>query len=196
MSTEEQKRIADKVYEKLQAFDPYCVLARGAPRDWYFDKEVTDLDFYFYTHANTLGATSSLLDRQFGKGVFEAKCNNASEMYKHMKNIRRIWDGVVEGMSVQLIQLTNDRDLFKIGSMFSTSICDVTYYGGKIKTSQDFKISLGSGVVFVREGYNWSDPHPSKIMRKAENKDFGRGVSVGSKEQAIASLVRKATENL
>ena len=46
-----QKEVAKKVFESLTKVDPNCILAGGAPRDWYYGKEARDLDFYFCSSA-------------------------------------------------------------------------------------------------------------------------------------------------
>lgn len=49
----EQKDIARELLCKLEITDPNCILAGGAPRDWWFDKVANDLDFYVYWGDNT-----------------------------------------------------------------------------------------------------------------------------------------------
>ena len=64
---EHQKAVAKSVLNKLQTLDLYVVLAGGACRDWWLDKEATDLDFYLYY--NPKYHSSSLKDvlvRLFG----------------------------------------------------------------------------------------------------------------------------------
>ena len=45
---EKQMSVAQNVLNKLEFFDPSCILAGGAPRDWYFGNLANDLDFYVY----------------------------------------------------------------------------------------------------------------------------------------------------
>jgi hypothetical protein len=46
---------------------------------------------------------------------------------------------------------------------------------------------MKSGVIFLDEGYKWSDPHPSKMAEKF------RGIfPQATKEQAIQLIVNKA----
>lgn len=49
MTIEQQKATAQSVYEKLKVIDPHCVLAGGAPRDWYFGNRLL-LRFYSYNN--------------------------------------------------------------------------------------------------------------------------------------------------
>lgn len=39
MNIEKQKDVANIIYDRLRLADPHCILAGGAPRDWYFGKE-------------------------------------------------------------------------------------------------------------------------------------------------------------
>lgn len=49
----EQQETAREILHKLEITDPSCILAGGAPRDWWFDKVANDLDFYVYWGYNT-----------------------------------------------------------------------------------------------------------------------------------------------
>lgn len=44
----EQKLIADKILNKFKENNIECYLMGGAPRNWYFNKQANDLDFYIY----------------------------------------------------------------------------------------------------------------------------------------------------
>lgn len=46
MTISAQQGIAKYLFEKLRRLDYRVMLAGGAPRDWYFQREATDLDFY------------------------------------------------------------------------------------------------------------------------------------------------------
>lgn len=48
-----QKSVADIVLSKLELLDRYCIIAGGAPRDWYLGMEATDIDVYLYYPVNT-----------------------------------------------------------------------------------------------------------------------------------------------
>lgn len=191
MSIEKQKAVADEVYSKLMLADPWCVLAGGAPRDWYLGTECNDLDFYFCSTARTLGAVRRQLDSLFGAGVFTAKCEHLCGMYKHMDSLQRIFEGKVGGMTVQLMQLHTTGEQWKVMEGFSTSICKATYHSGKITLHKEFKETLVSGTMFLTDGYKWSDMHPNKLRERFEGT-----FSLGTKEQARARIINNALRDI
>jgi len=46
-----EKSIADEVLSRLEVIDPTCILAGGAPRDWWLGQSCNDLDFYILSTA-------------------------------------------------------------------------------------------------------------------------------------------------
>ncbi len=188
MSIESQKDIANLVYEKLQAIDPQCVLAGGAPRDWYFGNPANDLDFYFCS----TGSTVASVEKQFKKvgleNVVPTDCPHQSELYQSMEGLVRIWDTTVAGMKVQLIQMDRPEHRWKVVDNMDVSVCKVWYsQKGQICLHQDFKLTVASGIMFLKENYRWADKHGKKMVERFENKFIP-----GTKEQATRSLVSKA----
>lgn len=57
--------MAKEVYRKLKIIDPHCLLAGGAPRDWYFNQKCNDLDFYYVSTARTISACRKQLEQVF-----------------------------------------------------------------------------------------------------------------------------------
>jgi hypothetical protein len=185
-----QKELTDKILAKLKIVDPYCILAGGAPRDWYFNEPANDLDFYFTSTAKTLDSVVKQLEFVTEEPVMllgECCEGEHKDMYKHMKNLRRISQTEVGGMKVQFIQLQNPSDTFKVTDAMSCSICKVWYLPEKgIMRERDFKLTEASKTMFLSDGYKWSDPHPAKMMQR-----FGVNCkfNCGTKEQATNRLV-------
>ncbi len=113
MTIEKQLDIADKIYDKLKIVDPYCILAGGAPRDWYFNNPARDLDFYFTSIGSTFGAVKKQLSKLFDDVTLlmdkEGYPAGRTSMYKTMPFLKRIWEFTVDGIPVQLIELTGGR---------------------------------------------------------------------------------------
>jgi tRNA nucleotidyltransferase/poly(A) polymerase len=49
-----QQSVADALLARLEAIDPHCIIAGGAPRDWYLGRQAKDLDVYLYIPRNSL----------------------------------------------------------------------------------------------------------------------------------------------
>lgn len=204
MSIEKQKKVANDILDKLSIIDPYCILAGGAPRDWYFGNEAKDLDFYFYSNGSTVSAVQSQLGKILGKDVkvlFEpverlhAKGENEiKDLYKTMKSLVRIFEAEVDGIKCQLMQLEDPKGCFKVLDNMSVSICKVWYKGGKINLSKDFKLTLASKAMFLSEGYSWSDPHPKKIIGRFPH--FCKTTKENCMKSVVNTVLREIGDNV
>lgn len=194
MNIAQQKDLADKLLSQLYSISPYVMLAGGAPRDWYFGKEAQDLDIYLYSHAITVKTMQKQLKSATGvdfRHNWELQRDDTS-LYTSMPQLRRVFEAEIDSMKVQVMQLNNPEDEFKVINNMSTSICKVWYQGdGEIHAHEDFKLTLASGVMFLNNGYDWTHPHPKK-MRERYGKDF----PPSTKEQAKQLVVSKALREI
>lgn len=186
MSVQSQKDTANKIYECLSIIDPSCVLAGGAPRDWYFGNECNDLDFYFCSTASIVERTRNQLAR-VGLTAKPSVCPAQSELYHSMPGLTRIWDGEFYGMKVQLIQMATPKDRWNVVENMDVSICKAWYsQNGHIHLHQDFKLTVASKVMFLKENYCWENKHGKKMQERFQGK-----FAAGTKEQAQRSLISK-----
>lgn len=191
MKIEDQKAVADKVYKMLQLADPDCLLAGGAPRDWYFGNEANDLDFYFCSTANTMSRTKRQLESIGFEGVTHTSSPYTSELYRCMEGLVRIWECVVDGIKVQLIQLAEPKYRWKVVDNMDISICKAYYLpSGDIKLHRDFKLTLVSNIMFLKDGYDWNHKHAMKMTERFPK------LARGTKETATQGLVMKALESI
>ena len=195
MNVAEQKAIVDEILERLELVDPYAAVAGGAPRDWYFGNLARDIDMYFYSNADTWNATTKQLSKTLSLDIeaFSSTFDRGDEerisMYTVMNCIRRIIDFEYKGVQFQLMQLLQPKDNFKVVDQMSASVCKIWYKGGKIRLTQDFKLTIASGLIFLNDSYNWSDPHPKKIQRYFSDK-FGFSNRTGAVTQALSKSLR------
>ena len=184
----EQKQIAGLVYKELRKADPYCILAGGAPRDWYYGMEAKDLDFYFYSSGETIRSVEKQLSDLMGFKVKHTKYSQdkeAYQAYKTMPFLRRVFKTEICGISIDFVQLVNPNDQFKVVEHMDVSICKIWADEGlKLKPSKDFLLTDASKVMFLTEGYKWTDLHPKKVVDK-----FGKKFVCGTKESAKEALV-------
>ena len=190
MSIQEQQAIAMRLYDKLKLIDPNCVLAGGAPRDWYLGAECNDLDFYFCSTGSTLGVVKKQLKTVLGVEVDPLAKPQQSELYKYMPGLQRIWNAEIEGMDVQLIEMADRQHRYKVVDNMDVSICKAWYsHSGEIRLHRDFKLTLGSKIMFLRDGYAWSNKHGTKMRERFKGK-----YEAGTLEQAERVILRKALE--
>jgi len=188
---EQQKALADRILDGLKVISPYAILAGGAPRDWYFNEKANDLDFYLYTSAMTLHAAKKQLAKVLGidSSQIKTKSRIDSSLYATMQCLRTILD--VEGfdMPVQIMLLNKPKDEFKVVDVMSTSICKIFYHEGKIIPKQEFMLTVKTKIIFLDEGYSWSDPHPTKIVNRFKHK-----FTTATKERAMERLLDSLAE--
>ncbi|MNQ25269.1 hypothetical protein D3C85_384840 [compost metagenome] len=186
MNIEQQKQLADKVYDMLTLIDPNCVLAGGAPRDWYLGTAANDLDFYFCS----TGSTVKSVEKQLNRAGFKVKasiCPVQSELYEYMPGLVRIWNCESEAMKVQFIQMSDQKYRWDVVSNMDVSICKAWYsHNGNIKLHQDFKLTVASGIMFLKDKYSWDNKHSLKMKKRFSGKFYA-----GTREQATSSLVSK-----
>lgn len=179
-----QKNLADKMITKLRAFDPYCILAGGAPRDWYFNEIATDLDFYVYQQCE--GATLTSVGKRLRSLGFEYSLCGANDidfqMYEKNKDIKAVFNILNVEFPIQIIVLKTPT--FKIVDNFPMSICKAWYLPERgVVTTGDFNISVKTGTIFITNKiYSNTDKYVNKIISKFKDKfDFAP-----SKEVAIS----------
>ena len=189
-----QKEISKKVFEKLKIVCPFVKLAGGAPRDWYLGEPCNDLDFYFCTMASQIVYTRFQLESIFPEAsitlLMDRQGGKSDPLYESMKNLIRIWEMVVDGVPVQLIQMKSIADVSNVEEQMDVSICKISYdpvYDEYHKHS-DFKITDKSKIIFLKEGYSLNCPHAQKIKRRFVDEWRYR---LGTKDFAINCVLRR-----
>lgn len=198
MDIKKQKEVAEYVYSRLEIIDPYCILAGGAPRDWYFGTTANDLDFYYVSTASTIGACKGQLEKSF-PGVeitmlMDKRGPHEDSLYKCMPNLVRIFEALIDGIKVQFIQLSDVgcyNSQFKVVTNMDVSICKIAYKAGKFKIHKDFKKTVASKIMFTKEGYSWSDKHGQKMIERFKDKFYA-----GTEQQVNERLVQIALKSL
>lgn len=138
MDIQKQQLIADSILTKLEAIDPFCILAGGAPRDWFFAREATDLDIYlhiplnqnlrvFQKRLNAIGIRDAVLSDVF----------NEDSPYKRNPLVRWVLSFVWDGVVVQLIVMT-ESTFSSVVQYFPLSICKVYWKNGVIRDACDY----------------------------------------------------------
>ena len=167
---EEQQAIVARIMERLELVDPHCILAGGAPRDWYFGNPCNDLDFYLYSTASNQSVLKDQMSKLFGgvewntlgggdKTLSEEDISNISDNYK-MRVLRTVLEAEIDVMKVQLIFVMSDGDQFKVVEEINVSICRIYWKYGKIIPHIDFIFTVKSGIAFGNR--EWLSPICSK----------------------------------
>ena len=191
MSIEKQKVVADYVLGKFESIDPTCIIAGGAPRDWYFGKEASDIDLFFYFRPDL--QMSHIMDALERVGMMEYFLQEKSgesipEHYKRNPYLSRVFEFHVEGVKVQAMQMLEPTFKSCVG-LFPLSICKAWYKNGKISTSKDFDLSMKINSIYITNKlYNDADSYLQKIKGKFPDYKW-----FNSKAEALVSFVEGMT---
>ena len=128
MDIQKQQLIANILLTKLEAIDPFCILAGGAPRDWYFGREATDLDFYMYIGSMSL---SELHRRLYDLGLIDNSQAHSADFIDdddYIKSDRLKWilTFYYDSQKVQVMVMRKPV-IESVLSHFSLSICRIWY---------------------------------------------------------------------
>lgn len=147
---EEQKAIANEILEKLEIIDKNCILAGGAPRDWWAGVSANDLDFYLYcVPENGVEHTKRSIEKLTG---IKLEYLGADENYEGgMKELRSVLDGEFKGQKVQFMLM--DKPTWGcVLPHFGASTSMVWYKNGHISTSPEFLLSINKKMLYIKAG--------------------------------------------
>lgn len=161
-----QKKVADKVLYAIEGFDPPCIVAGGAPRDWTLGNPASDIDLFFFYRINAVEwEVRKLLERALGQEVSRLGAEEMTENYTTNPNIRRVWQSVVDGVTVQLIEMSIPT--WKVVDSFPLTICKVWYKNGIITPTKEFEKSVeGSYIIKTDNMYANESRYLQKILAK------------------------------
>ena len=156
---ERQKLLADKVELDMQEAGLPCLLAGGAPRDWYFGEEANDLDFYLKERDSR-----EVLDKIESLFGVELKELGDEGYPREDQGLSSVYTCEIGGMEVQFMFLNMD-PLDYIMDCFDLTVCKIYYKEGEIVTTWEFRAALDKGwVINTQPAFDWQ--HVDKVMRK------------------------------
>lgn len=162
---EQQQSIALEVLHKLEITDPSCILAGGAPREWWFGKKANDLDFYvFWGDNTTCGQDKLRLDRLGFKGYKMMDRNPLSELYGSIKELRRVWEVDYKGEKIQIMVMS--QPTFNcVVNRFGCSVSKI-WWKGKLHPTTEFIVSHHMKVNIIKDDYNAKESYVKKMSER------------------------------
>lgn len=155
-----QQNIAQDILHKLEIIDPTCILAGGAPRNWYLGKSANDLDFYIHSSHQNMKSRLKTLGLQVVH-MSSAKFQNSA--YPDMKKIKAIFEGNIDGQEYQ-IMVMSESTFNCVVSKFGTSVCEAWYKHKRVNTTDSFKLSHYLKTIYVKPDYNAKVKHINKMQ--------------------------------
>ena len=173
-----QQVIAKEVLEALEILDPNCILAGGAPRDWYLGKPAKDLDFYFQGLTDSaLGKVIRQLSKVLGvpEESFVHLCGTQNPLgdgdnppykgeYSRMKNLVRVIELEYLGIKIQFMEMSEKT--FGVVEEFSCVICQFRWKGYEVKGTKQALSSVENKVITFKEGYGDEHKHVKKMKER------------------------------
>ena len=163
-----EKSIADEVLSRLEVIDPTCILAGGAPRDWWLGQSCNDLDFYIYHRGSTTNLEHSLKTLDFEVEPMRRKGYNVQarldRLYETMTDLRAVYQTKFpyKGKHIQIIVM-NTPTFRGVVDKFACSISKVWYKGGLIRPTHEASKAKRCKVIEVAQGYSPNCPYVQKM---------------------------------
>lgn len=161
-----QKKIAFDILHKFEAFDPTCILAGGAPRDWYFGNIAKDLDFYVYFRPDLQSYyIQKILDSTKIK-FYPRGESEFPDSYKRNPYLKSVYEANYKGEKVQVMFM--DKPTFEcVVDLFPFGICQAWWKGEDIFVTKNFEVSVSHKILqLLNELYNDEDGYIEKIRNK------------------------------
>lgn len=195
-----QKEIAKEVLEELEVIDPHCILAGGAPRDWFFNKPASDLDFYVYDPLNLSQKawmdrlSKTLLDVK-PLGMVEGKSDkDVEEEYTAMKDLRYVYEGEYMGVIVQ-VMVMNMPTFTSVIDNFCVENSKIWWKGGQLHPSWEFLVSHATRTIKVCKEHAPKQRYLDKMVKKFPTYKLITGDSEYSERVEVIKSLLGATED-
>lgn len=183
-----QKELASLVYHSLSIIDPRCLLAGGAPRNWYFGETAKDLDFYIQTPVDRRCYEQREVFEKLGLIERKESRDINHDHYEMMPCLKRVWDLFLPTFNtpIQVMEIGHEAIGEKEfwyngkGSTYSTdelpmvveAFNNTLSYGwsayGITHYPEDFLFSVKHKVV----GYKYEAPNIEKLKEKYSDYTF------------------------
>lgn len=156
---EVQKEIAKSVLKDLEVIDPDCILAGGAPRDWFFNKPANDLDFYVYVEQWQHARMGQRLNHLGYKDAI--KLGHDDPTYKSLKALQEVWEFTHMGQRIQLMVM-NKPTFSSVLDHFNLDTSKAWWKGYGVRYDSEFILAHMFKVLMV----NADEPPKSAYVDK------------------------------
>ena len=166
LTIDDQQDIAEELLHKLEIIDPLCILAGGAPRDWFLGNTCNDLDFYVHIKNEQMNMTA-LRFKRLGLTLRALTWDTDGRQYKCMEHLHRIYEGTYKGMTFQVMIMTLPTTE-SVVAHFGTSVCKAWWKGkdSGVQPTVEFLLSHYCKYIFKKEDYTAKVLHVDKMIKK------------------------------
>lgn len=172
---DKQKSVADSLLSKLEVADPTCIVAGGAPRDWYLGMEASDIDIFLHLRAGlTQTMVMDWLDKlSFKDYKFLGREILDDSMYKSNPYLKYVIEGYMSDVRYQVMIM--NKPTYSVIPEFPLSMSKIWYKKGRINPEFIFKKGIENKFILkTSELYKDGDKYIRKICGKfPDYKYFG-----------------------
>jgi len=191
-----QQKVADDVLNRLEVIDPACIVAGGAPRDWYMGEVAKDIDVFLHLRNDLKASTQrgqikralGLEELDYGKSG-----ENIPEHYALNPHLQNVWDLEIDGEKVQIMLMTLPT-YESVVPLFPFNICKVWYKGGTIRPEPIFRYGVKNKVLIkMNELYGPEHSYLNKIREKFKDYSYIKSEEAFNK-RIVDRVLRQSTQ--
>ena len=172
MDYKDQMKIADEVLEKLYPISPYAIVAGGAPRDWYFEKEAVDIDVFLYRPDLVTSHSIISVFKSIGMDIWQiGHSMSGHPQYEKNALIYKVFNCTYKNVNFQFIFM-KEKTFTSVVPKFPLNICMI-WYKDKIHTTRDFNRAVKHKVIVkMNPLYADGDKYIKKIKERFPDYDY------------------------
>lgn len=180
MTKSSQITLAREILTILKIADPRSILAGGAVRDWrMLDAAGRDLDFYTslpgYSNEEEIKAFIAVVLR--GTDIKLLGNKDLPENYSSMVGLKHVFEFERDGQLCNLMIMERGY-LAQVVHNFDTSVCQASFDGDAYWYSDNFEVTLATGICFLHKDANEYAKHVLKIADRFPQMRFVREVYI------------------
>lgn len=163
-----QKEIAKEVLEVLEVIDPTCILAGGAPRDWFWGRVASDLDFYVH---DARKLSQGDWERRLNKTLLDVRPlgqlrpESADEEYGSLSGLKHVFEGEYMGQTVQVMVMSTPT-FSSVVDHFCMDNSKIWWKGGRVQPTFEFLLANATRTLKVCSDYAPKQRYIDKMVKK------------------------------
>lgn len=186
MTKSSQITLAREILTVLKIADPRSILAGGAVRDWrMLDTAGRDLDFYTSLPAYNGEAEIKefIATALRGTDIKLLGSKDLPENYSSMVGLKHVFEFERDSQLCNLMIMERGY-LAQVAHNFDTSVCQASFDGDACWYSDDFEVTLATGICFLHKDAKEDAKHVRKLADRFPQMRFVREVHICPAPQA------------
>lgn len=166
---EKQKTVANIVLDRLEIIDPTCILAGGAPRDWWLGRSANDLDFYVYSRGSAEDYKKQLMGVGLHGEILQPQGINAradrEAKYGAMAGLESVHEMIYQGEKIQIMRM-REPTFRGVVDQFGCSLSKVWYKHGQLRPTSEADNTRRFEVGYFPQSYPLTQRYVQKMIER------------------------------